>query len=183
MTKLRKYDPEVLEREYIYDSSQKGISISLLAEKHGMARSGLADMAMKGRWYEKRKTFREQLGMRVIDAMGEEWAQYGAAVREKQMAIAMTYLDKYSDALDSGEIKMNTRDALGMMSAIRTFVQDAAATAPGEEALIDPDAVTLDASEYRRALASIEQIEAGIADERDDAADLEATGTEGSRQN
>jgi hypothetical protein len=183
MTRLRKYDPEVLEREYIYDSSQKGISITLLAEKHGMARSGLADMALKGRWYEKRKTFREQLGMKTIEALGEEWAQYGAAVREKMMTTAMTYLDKYTDALHDGTIKVNTRDMLGMAAMIRALIADAAATAPGEEALIDPDNVTLDPDDYRRALASIKQIEDGIADDRDDAAGLEATGTEGPRQN
>ncbi len=140
MTRNRKVDPEVLEREYIYDSSTPPISLTGLAEKHGLARSGVAEKAMKGNWYQRREAFRETLGQKVADALGEEWVRFETASREKAMSVAMTYLDKYAKALAEDEIKVSTRDFLGVMAMLRTFLGDAAqAKSNGEEVLLDPD--------------------------------------------
>ena len=70
MPKSPRKDPAVLAREYIYDASVPPISITALADKHGYARSHMADMARKGigltqpnggslkSWYEARKEVR-----------------------------------------------------------------------------------------------------------------------------
>jgi hypothetical protein len=157
MTRARKVDPAVLEREYIYDSGNPPISLTQLSDKYGMARSGVADKARTGRWYERRLEFREQLGEKVVAALGDEWVRYEASVREKMMQVGLKYLDKYTDALDSGEIKASTKDMLGIAAMVRTLLGDIASNPQGEEELVDPDAATLSPDYYRKALKVIEQ--------------------------
>jgi hypothetical protein len=166
MTRNRKVDPAVLEREYIFDSSNPPVSISGLAEKYGMARSGIADKAMKGHWYERRIEFREQLGEKVVAALGDEWVGFETQTREKLMQVGLKYLDKYVAALDEGSVKPNTRDMLGIAAMIRTLLGDVAASPKGEEALIDPDTVDVSPEYYRQAIAAIEaaQLGSGEAD-------------------
>jgi hypothetical protein len=156
MTRNRKIDPALLEREYIFDSSNPPVSITGLAERHGMARSGIAEKALKGRWYERRIEFREQLGEKVVAALGDEWVGFESATRKKLMDTALTYLDKYVEALDDGTIKPTTRDMLGVAAMIRTLLGDAAASPQGEETLLDPDTATLSPEYYRKALTSID---------------------------
>jgi hypothetical protein len=175
MTRQRKVDPDILEREYIYDSTNPPISITQLAERHDLARSGVAEKARKGRWFERRKEFRDQLGIKATEALGEEWVRFETATREKMMTIGIAYLAKFEKALAEDEIKVSTRDALGIMAMLRALTGDAAtARVNGEEVdLIDPDSVALDPDTARRTLAAIERLEAG-PDEPDDPADAEA---------
>lgn len=178
MTRARKVDPAILEREYIFDSGQPPISITALADKYGMARSGIADKARIGRWYDKRKEFRERLGEKAIDALGDHWVAFETSVRQKLMTTALAYLDKYTEALNNNEIKVNTRDMLGVAAMVRVLLGDVAAKPQGEEGLIDPGTVTLDPAAYRDAIAHIKQLRS--ANDEDDAGRFAATGTEGS---
>jgi len=157
MTRARKVDPAVLEREYIFDSGNPPVSLTDLADKYGMARSGIADKARTGRWYERRIEFREQLGEKVVAALGDKWVAYETATREKMMNVGLKYLDKYVEALDRDEIKVSTRDMLGMAAMIRTLLGDAAVNPRGEEALLDPDTAPLSPDYYRHALTVIER--------------------------
>lgn len=167
MTRQRKVDPELLEREYIYDSASPPISLTGLAEKHGLARSGVAEKAIKGRWFERRNEFREQLGVKTTEALGENWVKFETATREKMMTLGLTYLDKYSDALESGEIKVSTRDMLGMAGMIRALIGDASAVAPGDEGgLLDPDAIDMSPDAIRAGLRRLELLEEGLTSDR-----------------
>lgn len=156
MTRARKIDPAILEREYVFDSGNPPVSLTDLADKYSMARSGIADKARVGRWYERRIEFREQLGEKVVAALGDKWVEFETARREQLMNVAVKYIDKYVEALDSGEIKMGTRDMLGMAGMLRTLLNDAAASPRGEEALIDPDTAPLSDDYYRHALKVVE---------------------------
>lgn len=158
MTRNRKVDPAVLEREYIFDSGTPPISLTQLSDKYGMARSGIADKARVGRWYERRIEFREQLGEKVVAALGDKWVDYETAQRQRMLDIAIKYMDKYAEALDSGEIKTTTRDMLGIAAMIRTLFTDVASSGRGEEELIDPDSKPLDPDYYRRALTTVEAL-------------------------
>lgn len=179
MTRNQKVNPEELEREYIYDQGTPPVSFSQLAERHGVTRSTVADRGIKGRWFERRKAFREQLGMKVTEAMGDEWVRLEAAVRERLMTLGLAYLARYEKDLAEDKVSISTRDMIGVAAMLRTLSQDAAtARVNGEEvSLIDPDNAHLDPDSYRRALRTIERLEAG--DEPFDAEDPEATGTEG----
>jgi hypothetical protein len=176
VTRNRKIDPEVLEREYIFDAATPPISFSGLAEKYGLARNTVAEKGVKGRWFERRKEFREQLGMKVTEALGDQWVRYETAVREKMMSGFVVYIEKWVAAVDAGEIKVSTRDMLGVAAALRTFMADALAAKPSEEVLLDPDTSDIGPDEYRRALAAIEQIESGGADDAEAAAPAGAPG-------
>lgn len=158
MTRLRKVDPEVLEREYIYDSGSPPISLTQLAERHGLARSGVADKAMRGQWFRKREEFRQQLGEKAVEKLGEEWVRFETASRERMLSIGLDYLNKYAEALTNGDIKVSTRDMLGVASMVRALIGDAAAAkSNGEEvALYDPDTTDLDPAIARRVLAELE---------------------------
>ena len=177
MTRARQIDPAILEREYIYDSGTPSISLTELAEKHGLARSNVTAKAQVGRWYERRVEFRKQLGEKTIAALGDSWVAFETATREKMMQVGLSYLDKYVKALEAGEIKANTRDMLGIAAMIRALMQDTAARPREEGELLDPDAVPFTED---RARDILRQLEAG-----DDgpSGDLAPTGTEGSRQN
>lgn len=157
MTRNRKVDPEVLEREYIFDRNNPPISYTQLAEKHGVARNTVAEKATKGRWYERRKEFRESLGEKVVEALGEEWVRFETAAREKAMDIALNYMNKYEAAMEAGEIKVSTRDFLGVMAMLRTFLGDAAqAKTNGEEVLFDSESADLDPIFAREVLNRLE---------------------------
>lgn len=158
MTRNRKVDPAILEREYIYDSGNPPISLTALAEKHGMARSNIAAKALTGKWYERRVEFRQSLGEKVVEALGDEWVKYETAVRRKMMDVASSYLDKYIEALDSDKITVSTRDMLGIAAMMRTLLGDAAAKPEQEGGLIDPETKPLDPEYYRRALTSVEAL-------------------------
>lgn len=158
MTRLRKVDPEVLEREYVYDAANPPVSITQLAERHGLARSGVAEKAMRGRWYERRQEFRQQLGEKAVEKLGEQWVRFETATRERMMSIGLDYLNKYAEALQNGEVKVSTRDMLGVAAMVRALLGDAAAAkTDGEEvALYDPDTTDLDPDVARRVLAALE---------------------------
>lgn len=181
MTRNRKVDPAVLEREYIFDPSSSPVSLTDLAQRHGMARSGIADKALKGRWYERRVEFRQQLGEKVVAALSDEWVGFETATREKLMQTGLKYLDKYIEALDNGDIKPSTRDMLGVAAMIRTFLGDSAANPKGEEALLDPDTADISPEYYRKAIAAIEAAQLGSGDDPgpDDAGETEAAGAAG----
>lgn len=165
MTRQRKVDPELLKREYIYDSGNPPISFTQLAEKHGLARSGVADRGIREKWYEQRQEFRNALGIKTVEALGETWVKFETATREKMMSVGLDYLDKYAEALKNGEIKVSTRDMLGIASMIRTLIGDSAKAAPeGEEGLLDPDSAELTPDALRAGLRRLELLEASVID-------------------
>jgi len=205
MTRARKIDPAVLEREYVYDPNPKPISISDLAARYGLARSGVADKAIVGKWFEKRTEFRTTVGMKVTEALADDWAIYATAQRSKMVEAMVKTLDAYIERLDAGEIKPSVRDAVSVAAALRVLIGDMTANAPAERDLLDPTSVDLDpatlqdfidrARSQLRALPSGEE-EATDADFSDDgrtpeaaeplvghAAEPRPTGTEGTRQN
>lgn len=158
MTRNPKVPTEVLEREYVYDGRNPPISITELAAKHRLARSGVAAKAKEGRWFERREEFRVTLGKKTVEALGEEWVRLETAAREKALSIAMAYMDKYDKQLQDPEFKPNTRDFLGMMAMMRTYLGDAAAAkVSGEEVLIDPDTAPLTPEAARQVLADLER--------------------------
>jgi len=168
MTRARKIDPAILEREYIFDATNPPISISDLAARHGLARSGVADKARIGRWYERRVEFRQQMGEKVVEALGDKWAEFETAVRERLMQSGLTYLDAYDQALKDGDIKVNTRDMLGIAAMLRTLIGDAALATGPDHTTIDPENVTLPAEDYRQAVETIQKLLAAgeVSDDR-----------------
>lgn len=162
MTRARKFDWDVIEREYIYDSGTPPISLTDLAERHGAARSGLTEIARRGRWFERREEFRKMLGIKATEKLGEEWVRFETAVREKAMNVGLKYLEAFEKALADGEIKVNTRDMVAVAGMLRVLTADAAtARTNGEEVdLIDPDTAVMDPDTARRALNALEAMEA-----------------------
>lgn len=164
MTRNRKVDPLVLEHEYIYDSASPPISFTGLAERHGLARNTVAEKARLGRWYERREEFRRQLGVKTVEALGEQWVRFETATREKLMAIGLAYIERYAAALADPEFKVSTRDLLGVAAMMRTYLSDAAvAKTNGEEVLLDPETADLDPAVARRVLRVLEAGEPGAA--------------------
>jgi hypothetical protein len=165
MTRNRKVATEVLEREYVY--ADPPISITELSDKYGLARSGVADKARIGGWYQKREEFRSRNTDGVKEAMAEKWAEFQIANYERLMKMSATYLDKFQKALDEGEIKVSTRDMLGIAAMMRTFLGDLTAAAPKDPKVVGPDGeVTFgDEAEAREAMVRIKQLMAGGDDD------------------
>jgi hypothetical protein len=179
VTRNRKIDPEVLEREYIYDAATPAISFTQLAEKHGLARTTVAEKAIKGRWFERREEFRRQLGIKATAALGEEWVRFETAAREKSMNIGMKVLDKFDKQLEDPDFKVSTRDMVAVAAMIRTLAADAALAKGSEEVLLDPDTSDIHPDEYRRALGVLDRITAGAGPGAGDAEAPAPAGPEG----
>jgi len=130
----RKHDYDALQREYIFDSTPgRGISLTELAEKHGIARSLIADRAVAEGWTKKRQQYREALGVKTMEAMADRSAATEVAAREGMIALGLDYMKRYKAALEAGEIKLSTRDMIGMAAMIRTLMQDATTSVIGRE--------------------------------------------------
>lgn len=172
MTRTRTIDWAAVEREYIYDANTPPVSFTELAERHGIARSNITDKGRIGRWYERREEFRKTLGEKTVAAMGDAWLQQEIARREQILAAGHAYVDRYIEALQNGDIKVSTRDFLGMVAMIRAFQSDIAAATPGGTSLIDPDRTEMDPAEARRAIRLIESLTAQHEEEAvDDTSD------------
>lgn len=143
---------DVLEREYVY--ADPVISLTELADKYGLARSGVADKARIGRWYEKREAFRTRLADKTREAMAERWAEFQTANYERLMKMAATYLDKYQAELETGAIKVSTRDMLGIAAMMRTFLDDMAKQPVSSPVDVTPG----DADDPETAAATIEYV-------------------------
>jgi hypothetical protein len=115
---------DALEREYVY--ADPAISLTDLAERHGLARSNVTDKARIGHWFEKREEFRRRLADETRDALAEKWAQMQVAVYERLAKTAGRYLDIYEQALESGDIKPSTKDMIGIAAMMRTITGDMA---------------------------------------------------------
>ena len=129
--------------------------------RHGSGRSPARHSRLTGRWFQPRKAIRETCGLFGAEALADQWVRYETAVREKAMSAAVEYIDKYVEKLQAGEVSINTKDMLGMVAMLRTLMSDASAAKTTEEVLLDPDTAELHPDEYRRALATIDQLEAG----------------------
>lgn len=146
MTRNQKVPTEVLRREYVFDSATPPVSITELADRHGLARSGVAAKATetKPTWYEQREEFRRQIGEKVIANMADDWAVIHKARFEKMVQAMTMTLDKYIERLNSGEVKPTTRDAVAVVAALRVLQADERAALTGESELIDPQTVEID---------------------------------------
>jgi hypothetical protein len=170
MTRNRKIATEVLRREYVFDSSNPPISISDLAAKYGLARSGVAAKAtgVHPTWYEQREEFRRQIGSRVIENMADNWAAVQTH-RFEMMVEAMTKtLEKYLERLDAGEIKPTTRDAVAVVAALRVLNADQRAEEARESGLIDPQTVEIDPSKLVEMVPMLKRMLASGGREADD---------------
>lgn len=169
MTRNRKVATDVLRREYIY--SDPPISISDLAEKYGLARSGVAEKAQRGdlidgaqvSWYQQREDFRAKLTAKVADALREKWAEAETEYREKLLKAGGQYLDRYVTKLEAGEISVNTKDMLGVAAMMRTLMADQKAQAP-QTVVVDGEGEELDEDDARKVMEEARRLLTGGGD-------------------
>ena len=162
MTRLRKGPgTDALEREYVY--AEPTISISELADKHGLARSGVADKARIGKWYEKREEFRGKVTADVTAAMAEKWAEMQTAVYERLMKSGITYLDHYDLALEAGEIKPSARDMIAVASLMKNLLADMSHKPVIDPTLVGPGGEEFEGSEAeaRSVIEEVKRLMAG----------------------
>jgi len=169
MTRNRVADWTALEREYIYAPISNPVSISDLAEKYDIARSGVARHAQDGKWYERRKEFESKVDQGVTDALAEKWAEIQAAHRERLLRAGSTYLDSWVKKLEAGEVEVNTKDALAVASMMRLefeAIRDDVTT----PTVVSPTDGELSEADARTAIAEIKALMAGKTPEAEDAA-------------
>lgn len=164
MTRARKADPALLEREYVYDSGNPPISITQLADNHGMARSNIADMARRGKWYEKRKEVRLTVGEKVLDAMTDRWAETQTVIRDRMLELSIKLLDQAEKAVAAGEIKITrVADIQSIVATARVLLGDQAVSEANKNGptIIDMEAVVMDPQKMAEMLPLLKQLAAG----------------------
>ena len=168
MSRARKVDPALLEREYVYDSATPPISITQLADQHGMARSNIADMARRGKWYEKRKEVRLTVGEKVLDAMTDRWAETQTTIRNRMLEVSMKMLDKAEKALADDEIKITrVADIATVVATVRVLLGDQAVDEAAKRGptVIDMDATPIDPDKMREMLPLLKRLTSGEEDD------------------
>jgi len=164
VTRARKVDPALLEREYVYDSATPPVSITALADSHGIARSHVADMARRGKWYEKRKEIRTTVGEKVLDAMTDRWAETQTLIRDRMLEMSVKMLDAAELALANGEIKITKpTDVATIVATMRVLLGDQAVDQANKNGptVIDMEAVTLTPAKLEEMMPLLKQLVAG----------------------
>ena len=158
MTRLRKGPgTDVLEREYVFSVEEP--SLTDIAAKYGLARSNVAAKCRTGGWAKKRADHLATLAAKTRELMADEWVEFEKANREKLLRVGAAYLDKFATALEAGEVKVTTRDMLGVAAMMRTFLSDGAAK-PADDPRVVSD-TGFDAAEARDVIAQFKQLMAG----------------------
>lgn len=160
MSRLQKIDPATLEREYVY--ADPPISVTALADKYGLARSGVADKARIGKWYEKRQEFQQKLGAKTLEALADEWAAFGTKMRKSVMEAATRSVESYSSALvdKEGNVipgKVSGKDAVAWVGVMRDLLADVERAAR-PVTIIDQERVDIDPEEAAKMLADVEKL-------------------------
>lgn len=177
MTRARKIDPALLEREYVYDSATPPISITMLADNHGMARSHIADMARRGKWYEKRKEVRLTIGSKVLDAMTDRWAETQTVIRDRMLELSIKMLDQAEKALSDGDIKFTrVADIATTVATIRVLLGDQAVDEASKNGptIIDMSTVDMDPTKMAEMLPLLKQLMARTEEASDDSSASES---------
>lgn len=174
MSPARKVDPALLEREYVYDSATPPISITALADKHGLARSGVADMARRANpsWYQQRKEIRLTIGEKVIDAMTDRWVETDGLIRDRMLEVSIKMLDQAETDIADGKIKVRSvRDLATVVAAIRTLLGDKAIAeaAKNPRTVIDLESVALSPEKLAEMLPLLKRLTAGEPPGEEDA--------------
>jgi len=168
---VRKVDPALLEREYVYDSGTPPLSITQLADMHGMARSHIADMARRGKWYEKRKEIRTTVGEKVLDAMTDRWAETQSLVRDRMLELNVKLLDQAEKAIAAGEIKITTvKDVQAVIATMRVLLGDQAVDQANKSGptVIDMETVPIDTDKLVEMMPLLKRLVAGKEPDDDD---------------
>ncbi len=165
MSRARKLDYALLEREYVYDPATPPVSITALADRHGIAsRSNLADIARRGKWYEKRKEVRLTVGEKVLDAMTDRWAETQTTIRNRMLELSIKLLDQAEKAVDAGEIKITrVADVQAIVATARVLLGDQAIDEANKNGptIIDMDTMTMSPEKMAEMLPLLKQLAAG----------------------
>lgn len=191
--RTRKYDYALLEREYVYDSQTPPISFTELADKYGMSRTALTDVAVPGKWHEKRQEVRRVVGEKVLDALTDRWAETESALRRRMLESMVKTLDVYDKALSDEKVRVGPREAMGVVAAIRVLLGDVAAAEAAKDAsnIIDVEQTQVDPAEMVKMYQQLKQLANGKEATDGDGADPFAghartdapTGPAGTQQN
>lgn len=163
-----------LKREYVYAKPNDNVTLSTLAVKHGIARSGLAARAAGAKdeqsWFDEREEFRSRLNEKTLEALADKWAAFETEAREKRMQTANAVLDNFIAQLapvdEQGnplpsKVKIASKDAvewIGVMRQEFAEVRNAGANAK----VVDGTAVEMDRDEAKEAYESaMKLLEAG----------------------
>ena len=154
---------DVLENEYVY--AEPSISFDDLATKYGLSRSNIAAKARVGQWTKKREDFRRRLREETRAALAERWAEFQTANYERLMKMAAAYLDQYQAALEAGDIKVSTRDMLGIAAMMRTYLSDMTEQPVSDPKTVNLDGEEIDPSDADAVIAQVRRLMAGGGDD------------------
>lgn len=160
MTRNSSIDYPALRNEYVY--ADPPISLTDLAEKHGHARSAIAEVSTRDHWYEDRQEFRLKLGQNTRLALAEEFAVSEAAHRRKIAKTAIAVLDKFATDLADDKIQINAKDAALWAGVLRQEHEDMRQVALPP--VIEGHADDMDEERARQTIADVEKLLASGSD-------------------
>lgn len=174
MTRNRVADWTAIEREYIFDPSDPPMSISDIAEKYNVARSGVARRAGEKdssglTWYQRREEFRSKLTKGVTDALRQRWVETETSHRQRLLEAGSKYLDKWIASMDSPDFKTSTKDAMAVAAMMRVQFDDVRNDI-ADPVVVSPTDGEIDLESAPQVIAEIKRLMAGGA---------ERTGTDG----
>ena len=117
-------------------------------------------------WYVQREQFRARVTTKVTEAMAEKWAEMQTAVYERLVKSGITYLDKYDEALEAGEIKPAARDMIAVASMMKSLFDEMAQKPDRDQRIVNPegDEFEGDEAEARDTIERVKRLMAGGGD-------------------
>jgi hypothetical protein len=140
-----------LKREYVYAKPNDNVTLTTLAVKHGIARSGLAARAAGAKdepsWYDEREEFRSRLNEKTLEALADKWAAYETEAREKLMQTANAVLDNFILQLvppdgETVKLKISAKDAVEWSRVMRDLFDEVRNAGTGAR-VVDGQAVDM----------------------------------------
>lgn len=112
----RKWDPAAVEKEFVTGED----SIRVIAERHKVSFSSMAKYAREHDWQGKRLAYRAALSRNTYEMAAQRQASRDVEVRDESITVLRATLQAYAKRLVSGEIPVNTKDAI---EAVRTLAE------------------------------------------------------------
>lgn len=114
MGRPRLWDPKKAEIDFVTSN----LSIRELARRHEISQSSMAKHARDNDWKGRRQAYQASISRQGYEQMAAEIVAQEGIIREESIIVMRATLRKYAERLASGEVAVNTKDAVEAVKII-----------------------------------------------------------------
>jgi len=126
-----KIDYASIEKEYVTGEE----SLRELARRRSVSWSSLASKSRRDNWNDKRAAFRDSVNRRSYERVADRYAAEQGEIRSESVMVMRATLRRYAQQLQTGEVSVNTKDAVAAVQALQLLLGEP--TARSENKVIE----------------------------------------------